>query len=305
MDEENHVSCEPPDITTCKQSLCVEDDDKFKLECAECHRLVHYKCTILPTYQLQLFLTKGYRKYNCVNCVQIPKYLEELIPSPPMCQAKTMAEITTALNETSEESVENKVKNQALTNKNSQLCRETESLKEDLIQLKAENRDYENSLSVYEDNEKKLKSIIKNKEKELKEQQDKFDEAGNPDYEAVVQLESVMKRNLEQVGDSIKESLLMEVHENNKKVEVKFNEIMKENRSYAETLKTSRISDDNRSNSSSADFRTIIKENKNEELVQVLWRRHICMNFRYKKIRCDLARIIFLGVQSLISTSPF
>ena len=54
------------------------DNDKYKLECAECKRLIHYGCTSLPTYQLQIFLTKGYRKFICCKCVEIPSYLHAI-----------------------------------------------------------------------------------------------------------------------------------------------------------------------------------------------------------------------------------
>ena len=59
----------------CTPTNCKYYNDKYKLGCAECKRLVHYGCTSLPTYQLQLFLTKGYRKFICCKCVEIPLYL--------------------------------------------------------------------------------------------------------------------------------------------------------------------------------------------------------------------------------------
>ena len=42
----------------------------------------HYQCTLLPLYQLQQYLTFGsnYRKYTCVNCVEIQKDLFENLP---------------------------------------------------------------------------------------------------------------------------------------------------------------------------------------------------------------------------------
>ena len=57
------------DNPTCKLSLKIDDGDQYKVECKDCQRLVHYKCTHLPLYQLQLFLTTGYRKFVCINCV--------------------------------------------------------------------------------------------------------------------------------------------------------------------------------------------------------------------------------------------
>ena len=62
-------------VSHCTPTNCKYYNDKYKLECAECKTLVHYGCTSLPTYQLQLFLTKGYRKFICCKCVEIPSYL--------------------------------------------------------------------------------------------------------------------------------------------------------------------------------------------------------------------------------------
>ena len=68
--------------TLCTQmSCCLDDEDQYKLECVECKRLVHYMCTDLPLYQLQLLLTKNYRKFVCVNCVEVPDYLTKITPN--------------------------------------------------------------------------------------------------------------------------------------------------------------------------------------------------------------------------------
>ena len=62
------------EIQTCTAESCTSDDATNMIECGECNRKVHFKCTRLPVYQLGLFLTKEYhyRKYRCVNCVYLP-----------------------------------------------------------------------------------------------------------------------------------------------------------------------------------------------------------------------------------------
>ena len=55
-------------VSECTPTNCKYD--KYKLDCAEYKRLVYYRCTSLPTYQLQLFLTKGYRKFICCKCFE-------------------------------------------------------------------------------------------------------------------------------------------------------------------------------------------------------------------------------------------
>ena len=108
------------------------------MEIKICQRLVHYKCTHLPLYQLQLFLTTGYRKFVCINCVNIPKYLEELVPAQSPSQTKTMAELTIALKETSNEIDNHKVANQALANTNLHLRTQLEKQREEIEQLQAD-----------------------------------------------------------------------------------------------------------------------------------------------------------------------
>ena len=138
------------DNATCKQSLCVDDGDQHKVECKDCQRLVHYKCTHLPLYQLQLFLTTGYRKFVCINCVNIPKYLEELVPAQSPSQTKTMAELTIALKETSNEIDNYKVANQALANTNLHLRTQLEKQREEIEQLQADNKEHAKSVDSYE-----------------------------------------------------------------------------------------------------------------------------------------------------------
>ena len=67
---------------SCTSEECITDEDQYKLECAICLRHVHYRCTQLPVFQIQLFLTKKYRKFMCGNCVQVPDYLKEILPKP-------------------------------------------------------------------------------------------------------------------------------------------------------------------------------------------------------------------------------
>ena len=62
----------------CTHTECFSDEDQYKLECKPCKRLVHYKCSGLPPYQIQHFMTSSYRKYTCVNCTEVQPYLSEI-----------------------------------------------------------------------------------------------------------------------------------------------------------------------------------------------------------------------------------
>ena len=72
----------PKTPTTCTESRCVnnKEEEEKTLTCTSCRRKVHYKCTLLPPYQLQRILTfDGKDKhvpYVCNLCVKVPEYLQ-------------------------------------------------------------------------------------------------------------------------------------------------------------------------------------------------------------------------------------
>ena len=57
----------------CTESSCIDDDNDKKIKCTKCKRSVHFLCTNLPIYQLQMLFTKNYRGFICVNCVKVPE----------------------------------------------------------------------------------------------------------------------------------------------------------------------------------------------------------------------------------------
>ena len=65
----------------CTESLCIENNDMNKLQCGQCKRKVHYKCTRLPAYQLQRYLVASlgqyYSKFLCSNCVVVPDSIQK------------------------------------------------------------------------------------------------------------------------------------------------------------------------------------------------------------------------------------
>ena len=64
----------------CSKHKCIEDKDPNKLQCHSCKRRVHYQCTLLPIYQVQLHRysthAKGFSSYVCINCVEVPEFLQ-------------------------------------------------------------------------------------------------------------------------------------------------------------------------------------------------------------------------------------
>jgi hypothetical protein len=76
------IALEDIHLETCTTKECVDDSDLHKLQCTTCKRRVHYKCTMLPLYQLQRYLTFGnnYCKYICVTCIEVPDDLRTILP---------------------------------------------------------------------------------------------------------------------------------------------------------------------------------------------------------------------------------
>ena len=90
--EPNDAESNQASVSQCTPINCKYDSDKYKLECAECKRLVHYGCTSLPTYQLQLFLAKCYGKFICCKCVEIPSYLHAISLNQDKCEQNKLCE---------------------------------------------------------------------------------------------------------------------------------------------------------------------------------------------------------------------
>ena len=118
----------------------------------------------------------------------------------------------------------------------------------------------------------------------MKEQEEKFAEVGNPDYDALMKVEAVMKNRLDQVGeidraisteiqtvinkrfDKIEESIdelitkkLKETSKGVEQFEAKINEALDKNKSYADSLKK---------DLKVTNLATVIKTAKNDDLIQ-------------------------------------
>lgn len=63
----------------CSQFNCIEDSESNDmLKCRKCERLVHYSCSELPLYQIQVCLTYKSRSFQCRNCVHISPMLQNV-----------------------------------------------------------------------------------------------------------------------------------------------------------------------------------------------------------------------------------
>ena len=77
-----YIALEDIHLETCTTKECVDDADQNTLRCSVCKRRGHYKCTMLPLYQLQRYLTFGnnYYKYICVTCIEVQDDLRKILP---------------------------------------------------------------------------------------------------------------------------------------------------------------------------------------------------------------------------------
>ena len=87
--------------------------------------------------------------------------------------------------------------------------------------------------------------------------------------DAITKLEKIMTKKLEEVQQTLKVSLLAEVTKNNKRFEDKMKWMIKENKSYAETVKNSQMAINATPQSTNTiDLRSIIREEQNEQLAE-------------------------------------
>ena len=56
----------------CTYEKCTKASNEFMIQCKECENYTHFACTRLPPTQLQRFMTKGYKRYNCEKCYKLP-----------------------------------------------------------------------------------------------------------------------------------------------------------------------------------------------------------------------------------------
>ena len=165
-----------------------------------------------------------------------------------------------------------------MTGKQKQLCDEIQRYEEE-FQLTKEIAELKAKIAKYEGNEVHLKNEITAQEYNLKEQEENFHEEGNPDYDNIVHLEAFIRRELESIGKTIKESLSREVQESNKRIEGKLNKVINKgitNADSARNEETSRVSQTKPPDID--DFRSIMREAKSEELAKDSERRRGASN---------------------------
>lgn len=79
----NTTKSSSTELLICNSKECVDDQDKDSLTCAKCKRSIHYRCTMLPAYQIQMFVNLKSHRFRCQNCVDVSPEILELVPNRP------------------------------------------------------------------------------------------------------------------------------------------------------------------------------------------------------------------------------
>ena len=113
-------------------------------------------------------------------------------------------------------------------------------------------------------NEAHLITVIK----KLREKEERLTEVGNPDCDAFTKTEGSMKKHMEQLGENLMKNLFNELQDSKREMEEELNHVMIRTKSYAESVQNTSQEKNQTPNGTYIDFRVIMEETKNAELVE-------------------------------------
>ena len=240
-------------FTKCSLNSCVENNNPT-VKCSKCNRLVHYKCTELPIYELERY-TKPKKpcQYKCRGCVDVPKDLHAML-------SKYIEE-----DQTQElDILSNTMSEMNLFDSKDQL----EKSRQEIQALKQELNKCEKTIQTYRENEVALNVTIQKLRASAASQEQKM--KITTDHALVKNLEDSLDDKLEKIGKVLKNTLLgtlkesltheiQEIKESNRKTEQKLEEASK---TYASVLTRK---SGNECTSETSDIKTILTQARNEE----------------------------------------
>ena len=145
----------------CSLGKCSIINNKDTLVCHTCKRLVHHDCTLLPEYQLILFLTNDYSEYTYYNCVY---RLFNLSGEDPFEEKKRNQELTESIQNLMSDNKIGKAENVQLSDR----LKEQEQKLHDLKQIHHECKEIEKlEIKINEKISVKIKNIKESVTKEL------------------------------------------------------------------------------------------------------------------------------------------
>lgn len=266
-------------IPLCTQDSCsISGTEKNKLQCTNCNRFVHLRCTALPTYQIVHFQTKGYRNFICTTCTVIPDSLKNITPKPPSPVPNkevsnmhlTLKQKEIELNSLAETNRFLSTKIKDMTNEMSEQHDLYKKEKNDYLELQATVKTMQASMISYEEKIVCLQNALNSKESELSIHSNVNETIGDANNVSI--LTDIMSRKFDQVEKNLKDSILKEVNKNKQLLEEKIDEVMKTNRSWADCVQNKDKDEDSTNITSlvpqTHDLRAIMREEQNEQLAE-------------------------------------
>ena len=242
----------------CTFNKCNNASDKYMIQCKDCENYTHYACTRLPPTQLQKFMTKGYKRYSCDNCYEMPvhdDYIKNCFEQKCVLREKELL-----------------IEIEELKKKYSRVNDENTRLRDQLKDATEDNKRYLRNIELLEDEAVQSETSVTALREEMRCQKEIFAQAGDPDFDKFMKLEEYMKKGIVDLGKSIQESLVKEIQENNKIIEEKLKQVP----SIAGPWNSSTREQSNHPSPSSTidpvsavDFRSIIKEQQKQQTDEI------------------------------------
>ena len=106
-------------------------------------------------------------------------------------------------------------------------------------------------------------------EGQLKEQEEKFTEAGNQYYNVLTNMQGSVKKKKEQIGEIPMKNLLNEIQDSKREMGVKLNQALTKTKSYAQSVQNATPSEKNQTSiETNIVVRANMVETKNAELIE-------------------------------------
>ena len=261
-----------PILQDCTNSKCEEDDDIYKLECKLCQRLVHYRCTRLPLYQLNHYTIKGFRKFICENCTQIQTHLKEI------CNESTVEESSPGLEQKISDlqkdrsSLSSELSHlQTLLEEQKDQCKKLEASRKDLVdKVKSLEKEAQQNIEQFKVKSIEIQPTIETLERE------KISNDTCSIFEKVIEdkLEKIQKRIDETIADkfnNICSSIQEKIGEASNKMETIPKKV---NESFKEVLQKNNA----RPLGTTPKIQDVMSQERNRQLVQESERKRRAMN---------------------------
>ena len=233
------------EINRCAANGCTMETDDLMIKCHECKLHTHFKCTKLPVYQLFIYKT-GKRRYICELCTG----------SIPDDFLKQVNQVITGSN------LEDVIK--SLQKSVATKTEESKGFLEKATELKLQNTHLKQQIKDMEGEHAVLTKKINDHDKSV----------GSPrtskkvtERDLLKSIENLLEKKLVIVEERLKQSVIKELDNNKKIMDDKLDTVIKDNKSYAESVKGS-IKVNEAVSSEMTNFKSILEQAKNDELIE-------------------------------------